>query len=276
MKGILLICLLAVTGNTLQAQYYYNDLVAPVQSARQYKLYIANNVTKITGTSADAAGNLNDEALLQVSVDADKGTTTTTGSDANAGKSITINTFKNNKLQQTDDSSGNVRTITRYQYDAQGRVSGIESTTSDAFMETTTTEQHLYTYDEHNLPRKMLRISGTDTTQVFFIPDSTGNISEEHWKRRNSFVEDYYYYYNTKKQLTDIVRYNAFVKRMLPDLIFDYDNKGRLIKTIEMPGYKREQYFIFLYEYNEAGLKVKDLLHDRHNKLLGTVHYTYK
>jgi hypothetical protein len=259
----------------LKAQYYYNDIVAPQQSRQQFKNYIANSIKKVSAKSFDFNGAQVEDFVLETSVDADKGSTTTV-SNTESVKGITVNTYKNNRLQQTDDSSANVRTISKYSYDAQGRVQKIESTTSDAFMEARSTEVHEWYYGANNQPSYMLRIKdGSDTTRIFFVMDDEGNVSEEHWKRNNKFVEDYYYFY-VKKQLTDVARFNLTANRYLPDMVFEYDQHNRITKFLQMPDGQRDRYLVWLYEYNDLGLKTKDNLFDKHNKLIGKVEYSYK
>jgi hypothetical protein len=158
----------------------------------------------------------------------------------------------------------------------KGLIQKITLTTTDTAMKSTLTEVHEWTYNEAGQPQSMLKIKNrTDTTVIELIKDEQGLIVEERWKRKNRVVETYYYYYDTNKQLTDIVRYNTRLKKLLPDFQYEYDANGRVNKMTQL-AMNTNSYFIWQYVYNEKGLKQKEVGFDKDRRMIGRIEYTYE
>ena len=120
----------------------------------------------------------------------------------------------------------------------------------------------------------MLRIKDkTDTTVVTFTYDA-GNVAQETWMRKGHVAETYYYYYNTKNQLTDIVRFNIRVRKMLPDFLYEYDEQDRISQMMQVPNGSTD-YMVWKYTYNSNNLKEKELLYNKQQQLVGSVEYHY-
>ena len=111
--------------------------------------------------------------------------------------------------------------------------------------------------------------------QVELVKDEQGLIVEEHWKKKNRTIETYYYYYDANKQLTDIVRYNAKLKKLLPDFQYEYDANGRVSQMIQV-SMGSSSYFTWKYTYNEKGLKQKEVGYDKEKKMIGRIEYMYE
>ncbi|RYD70888.1 MAG: lipoyl(octanoyl) transferase LipB [Sphingobacteriales bacterium] len=105
----------------------------------------------------------------------------------------------------------------------------------------------------------------TDSTFVSFKYDESGNVGEEIWKRGSRITETYYYYYNDKQKITDIVRFNKKAKRMLPDFIIEYDEKGRVAQMTQSQS-GSANYLVWRYQYNPQGLKDKDATYYKINR----------
>ena len=122
----------------------------------------------------------------------------------------------------------------------------------------------------------MLKIKNRlDTTQVELIKDEQGLIVEEHWKKKNRKLETYYYYYDAKNQLTDIVRYHSRLRKLLPDYLYEYDDKGRVSQMTQV-SMSSSSYIVWKYTYNEKGMKQKEAGFDKEKKLVGRIEYTYE
>ena len=122
----------------------------------------------------------------------------------------------------------------------------------------------------------MLRIRDrTDTTLIRFKLDAQGDPIEETVMYKGVEKEKFYYYYDDKHRLTDVVRYNNRLKRLVPDYYFDYDDQGRLSEmvTIQEGGTTRLNW---RYDYDERGLKVRERCFDRGKTLLGRMEYQYQ
>ncbi len=253
------------------SQYYYNDIIALQQSQNQYEALQKNNIKQVTAASFN--GNRPDENFkLEQRVSARS--ITITSSDPSSGDLLTINTYNNGKLVHTTDSSANVMTVINYAYDANGNITNIRSTTDDAFMNSHSTETHLWSYRD-NLPAQMLRIKdNTDTTMVTFAYEGN-NVAQETWKRKGKTAENYYYYYDDNNRITDIVRFNPRVNKMLPDFVFAYDEAGRLSQMTQVPNGSSD-YLIWKYIYNNKGLKDRELLYSKQKQLVGRIEYSYQ
>lgn len=256
-----------------RCQYYYNDIVATQLAAKQYALLVAAHIRHVSATSYEGS-QVVDNFKLEQTISADSRTITITSSDPSSGNLITINSYSNGRLIQTKDSSSNVSSLATYSYDADGKVSIITTASDDVFMNSHSTEIHQWIYNG-NQPQKMLWIKDkSDTTIVNFTYDA-GNVAQETWFRKGHVAETYYYYYNTKNQLTDIVRFNIRVRKMLPDFLYDYDEEGRVKQMTQVPNGSTD-YMVWRYIYNSNGLKEKELLYNKQQQLIGSVIFKYE
>ena len=122
----------------------------------------------------------------------------------------------------------------------------------------------------------MLRVrNNSDTTRVLFILDEQGNVGEEKVTRSNLPASTVYYYYDSRNRLTDIVRYNTKAKKLLPDMLFEYDEKDRVIQKITTTSNLTLGYLIWRYIFDEKGLKTKEALFNDDKQLTGKIEYSY-
>lgn len=255
------------------SQYYYNDIVALQQSAKQYAALTAARIRQVSAISYEGNRPVDGFALEQ-RISPDANTVTITSNDASSGNQLTVNKYTNGRLVQTTDSATNVLSKTQYAYDASGNISTITTTTDDAFMNSHSTEVHQWTYD-NKLPKQMLRIKDkTDTTFVTFTYDNN-NVAQETWKRKKQTVENYYYYYNGRNQLTDVVRFNERLRKMLPDFLYEYDDTGNLSQMMQVPA-GNGNYIIWRYTYNNNGLKQTETAYNKQQQPVGRVEYKYE
>ena len=274
MNGIkIFILLIAIfLANSVFCQYYYNDVVALQQSEKQYMALVSAHIKQVSATSFEASRPV-DNFKLQQTISPDGKSITIASSDPATGSLLTMNTYSNGKLVQTRDSSANVLSVTKYSYNANGNISTIVTTSDDAFMNSHSAETHQWIYS-NNLPQKMFRIKDkNDTTHVTFTLDA-GNVAQETWTRKGKIAETYYYYYNGKNQLTDIVRFNIRVRKMLPDFLYEYDDAGHMVQMLQVPNGSSD-YMIWKYAYNSNGLKERELLYNKQQQLVGRVEYKY-
>ena len=257
-------------------QYYLNDMISLQQGAEQYKLLRANRIKTVKITGYDNAGNVSDEISLQQELTMDGKKMTITDATASGKKTTTVNSYENSRLKRAAASTSGIETKTDYTYDDKGRLQKLTVTTTDTAMKYSSVEVHDWAYDNDGQPLQMLRIkNGTDTMVVSFIKDEQNNIAEERWKKNNRLQETYFYYYSDKKQLTDIVRYNSRLKKMLPDFIYEYDKDGKLIQMTQV-SLNSGSYFIWKYTYTEKGLRQKEACFDKARNPVGSVVYSYQ
>ncbi|CAN5617367.1 hypothetical protein BH10BAC2_BH10BAC2_06600 [soil metagenome] len=273
MRLLLLLIFSGFTG-IASAQYYFNDLLTTKQTNKQYKLLKDNSIQQVTAKSFEADGTLSEDFSLTQQLSQNSTVITTTSEHAGSDKTISIAQYNNNKIKKSTDSSDHIKSTTTYAYN-NNDVLSITTVTEDVFMNNNSTEVHQWMY-ENSVPVKMLLIKNSiDTTVVEFIKDSLGNIAEERWQKKGRTAETYFYYYNEKNNLTDIVRYNIRAKRLLPDFMFEYDEKGTLVQAIQVPQSSAD-YLIWQYVYNPNGLKQQELCFTKSRRPMGRIEYSYK
>lgn len=268
------LCVFIFSGS--YSQYYFNDMVSTQASNDQYKLLRANKIRKIKATSYEVDNTPTDGFSLEEEISMDGKRIILSTSTSSGRSSVTNRFYELSKLKRTQSVYNGIDSKTEYTYNEKGLIQKIILTTTDTAMKSTLTEVHEWTYNETGQPQSMLKIKNrTDTTVIEFIKDEQGSIVEERWKRKNRVVETYYYYYDTNKQLTDIVRYNTRLKKLLPDFQYEYDANGRINKMTQL-SMSTNSYFIWQYVYNEKGLKLKEVGFDKDRRMIGRIEYTYE
>jgi hypothetical protein len=275
MRSLLtLACVFVLTSG--YSQYYFNDIVSTQFSNDQYKLLRANKVKKIKATSFEADNSVTEGFSLEeeISMDGKRIILSTATSIGNS--SVTNRFYELGKLKRTQSNNHGIDTKTEYTYTDKGLLQKLLFTTTDTAMKAVSTEAHEWNYNEAGQPVSMWKIKNkTDTTFIELIKDEQGLIVEEHWKKKNRILETYYYYYDTNKQLTDIVRYNPRLKKLLPDFQYEYDANGRVSQMVQV-SIGSSSYFTWKYTYNEKGLKQKEVGFDKEKKMIGRIEYTYE
>ncbi len=273
MKAMYTIVLICFSGFA-SAQYYFNDIISIRQGNDQYKVWRAQKIAAIKTISYEPDNSVTEgfSVTQEISRDGKKVTITTFTNDRT---SVTINTYDLGVLKRTQSNNKNISNKTDYTYDAQGRISKVHFSTIDTFMNSTISEVHEWTYDEYGTPASMLKIKNQhDTITVQFIKDEKGNISEERWRKNGRTIESYYYYYNTNRQLTDIVRYNSKLKKLLPDFVYEYNAANQPTQMTQF-SLGSNNYFVWKYKYNDKGLRTEEICSDKSKLQVGRIEYQY-
>jgi hypothetical protein len=276
MKRVLAIILCLMFLNTLQAQYYYNDIVGTQQANQQYKLFIANQLKKVTAVSFEGNSQPSTDFALEQTIDDAKQMVVTRSKSIASGEAFFKSYYKGNRVLKTVDSNSNAINTALYEYDNLGRVKTITSTNKDFDGTLISTEKHTWSYNDQGQPEAMVKVkNANDTTFVTFKFDEAGNVGEEIWKRNNRITETYYYYYNDRQKLSDIVRFNKKAKRMLPDFVIEYDDKGKITQLTQAQ-VGSANYLVWKYLYNPQGLKDKEFVYNKQKEFLGRIEYKYQ
>ncbi len=273
-RYFLVVLIMICIANTAYSQYYYNDIIATHQSQQQYLALKKNRVAHVTASSYESDNQPTENFKLEQVIGDNARIITINASYPSTGYLTSVNTYKNQRLVSTRDSTANVITITTYTYDAAGNISTITTKSDDAFMNSHSTETHEWVYT-NGQPAQMLKIKDNADTTTVVLTYQDSVVAKETWKRKGAVTENYYYYYNANKQLTDVVRYNVRVKKMLPDYLYDYDTEGHIIGMTQVPTGSAD-YMIWKYSYNSKGLKEKELLYNKQQQLVGRIEYKYE
>lgn len=256
-------------------QYYYNDIVANTLSNQQFKLIKQARIKTIKAISYEPSGEVTQGFNIEQAISPDfRKTVTTTSLQDNSSSTLTV-TYENNRVKKSVDINHKVETSNTFTYNEKGLPITITSNTTDTAVKITSNEVHIWYYNANNIPASLLKIKNkVDTTFIEFVYDEKGNVGEELWKRKGRVFETYYYYYNDKNQVTDIVRFNTRAKQMLPDFLYEYDDKGRINKMTQVTN-GGSNYLVWTYTYNDKGLKETEVCYNKQKQLVGRIEYGY-
>ncbi len=268
-------CLYFHAGN---AQFYFQDIVTAGNTSKNFRLLKNNRVKKATVTSIEPDGNETETFGITQIVDASKAQLTTLTTSSVTGTSTLVTKFNTNDLPVhiTDSSANTVNTV-HYEYDGAGRLLSVQSESHEPgdTNQYIIREDHHFSYNPSGQLTKMLKVRDKfDTITVVFKPAENGLPGEEQWFKKNRRTETWYYYYDDKKQLTDIVRFNATAQKMLPDYVFEYNENGQVSQqTVVQPG--TNFYRVWLYDYDEKGLKKSETIFKKGKEQEGRIIYEY-
>ena len=275
MKTILLTLLISFVTCTCYSQHYYNEILMTREIMKKRELYQQNKVKAVSFISLDANNEPIDGFSSELKISGNYtqiNTTTATTLTGNTQNSSIFNSA-GQLVRTIDTAEGNKTTIT-YTWNTNNQLTALTSisVSPGAFQNK---EQHHWVYADGK-PVSMIKIKNdSDTTYITFVTDEQGNIGEEKSVRKGQQQPTWYYYYNTAGQLTDIVRYNARAKRLLPDYIFEYNEQGRL-STMLVTTEGTNDYQKWYYTYNEQGLKTRDDCFSKTRVLIGRINYEYR
>lgn len=261
--------------NIANAQYYYNDIVATQQSNAQQQLLLTNKIRIVKAQSKENDNSVTDGFTVEQKINKDASEIVTTTKSSAGVSAVLTSYYVAGKISKTKNESNDILTVTDYLYDQNGLLQTITSATTDTAMNSFSSETHHWFFNANGKPVKMLKIkNNTDTTFVDFVLDDKQMVAVENWRRKGKTTESYFYYYNDKNQLTDIVRYNERLKKMLPDFVYEYDAAGRIKQMIQVLA-GGSNYNTWKYTYNENGLKQKESCYDKQKQLIGVIEYIY-
>lgn len=278
MKNIFLYALL-LHSLTSQAQYYYNDIISTQETNRLMKTYQVNKVKTVSATGYDKQGvKANDfSEFYEIK---ENGSVLKSSSFNNLNKTVIYSRFDTaGRVISMADSSTTTQSLTTYEYDAAGKIIKVQNVMTDPANDFNQTEMHQWIYTSSGKPQKMWRIisstGGADSLEIRFIADDNGNTAEERTFRKGVETGYRYYYHDDKNRLTDIVRYNTKLKKLLPDVMFEYDDNDRVIQKITPTSSINLGYLIWRYIFDNKGLKTKEALFNDEKQMTGRIDYSY-
>ena len=276
-----LLLLLLLAGAPLMAQYYFDDVVANQQLSRMREAWLRNRVRTATATGSDRNGTrATDYSEFQEMKE--NGALWVVTTIRNLDKTIQTTRFDSEgRVLSVTDSTSAIVNRTQFNYE-QGRLHRVENRVEDSAGNFNQTETHQWLYDAQGRAEKIWRIvqrtgalEGTDSLEIRLGYDEDGNLSEERSFRRGVETGFLYYYYDEAHRLTDIVRYNKKLQKLLPDVMFEYDEQNRVIQKITTTSSASATYLIWRYSYNTEGLKTKEALFNGQKELTGRIDYSY-
>ena len=257
------------------AQYYYKDILSNNQLIAEMAQLREQKIKSISLKSFEDDGSPSEGFFCEKKINRNYTAVETLTKSNVTGASEFTSTFNDKALLlQTLDSSDISSSTSTYTYTGSNKIKSIVSIirSSDDDFKNEIREDHIYEYNDKDLPVKMTRIkNNTDSTSFVFSTDDNNNVSIE---KNTKTGDTYYYYYDNKNRITDVVRMNQFNQKMLPDYIFEYNNAGLIAQmtTTEEGG---SYYFIWRYTYDN-GLRIREKCYSKEKRLMGTIEYEYK
>ena len=269
-----MLCLIISLG--ANAQYYYKDITGPIQTMEKAAKYKSQKIHSANVVSYEFDGERTEDFNGTQTISTDYSRVITSFKTPLSGESeLTTNFDNKGRLVKSIDTADGSHSESEYFYNGNGLLSKITNVSTSAGNKIEK-EDHLWLYNSNGKPEKMIRVkNGVDTTYITFVLDENGNVAEENSVRRNVALPSFYYYYDDQSKLTDIVSYNVKAKRLLPLYIFEYNNNGQLASMLVVPE-GTDDYQKWIYEYNDAGLKVKETCLNKKKQIVGRVEYEYR
>ncbi|WP_298738841.1 hypothetical protein [uncultured Chitinophaga sp.] len=272
-------CLLLLTGRSM-AQYYYQDIWNARQASRNLALLKEKEVRVQEVQSLDANMETDNDFKCQRVLSPNYRQMRSITRSLATGLSVMTSTFSaKGQLTKTVDSTESSITTIQYRYDSAGRITDIQtvSLSQASGQKFRITESRDYRYDERGHLSSMIhrKSMGADSTTVLFKTDAEGRVTEEQEYGKNVRSPRIYYNYNSQGLLTDVLRYHAAAKRMLPDYMLEYDAQQRLSQLTTVNA-ETSDYTVWKYKYDEKGLPLTEECYNKQKEMLGIVRYKYQ
>lgn len=274
MKKILFSCL-SFLSLSASAQYYYSDIIGTNETATTIKLYKQNKVSRVVLNSYDADGTKSDAFFVEQTFSPiTNSLKTVTRSGLTLESTLTTFFNENGQVLKTVDSSDALVNTTIYNYNNEGLLINVQQSSIDSANTFSQFEEHQWQYQDGKV-NKLVRIKNKkDTILIQFKIDEDGNVAEEQSFQNGKASEPVYYYYDDQNRLTDIVRYNNKVHKLLPEYMFEYSSSNQVIQKITVPS-NNSEYLIWRFQYDNRGLKIKEAVYNKQKQLNGKIEYIY-
>ncbi|NOT50548.1 MAG: hypothetical protein HOP10_04665 [Chitinophagaceae bacterium] len=283
----LLLTAFFVSSFSLHAQYYYNEIVGTMETNRKMQTYLTNKVKTVSADGYTPQGSKATD-FSEVQEVKENGKALRIVTVANFNRTVSYSRFDElGHVISIIDSSLGVQNTTTYEYDNAGKIITVQNSVKDPESEINQLEIHRWFYNKDGKPEKMWRIvNSSDSLEVRFIPDENGNPGEEISYKKGKESDHLYYYFDDEGRITDIVRYDEKVKKLVPDNIITYDDAGRVIQIVSSSlkdnvgmGIRGKAYFVryitWRYVYNDKGLKTAEALFNPNQEMTGRIKFNY-
>lgn len=270
--------LLLVAPITMQAQFYYKDLVSMEQTTELQKNYKTEKIRKVILNSFDPDEQPTANFICFQELSPTYNIIKTYTQSVASMQNVLASQFNaKQQLIRSADSSNTSLAVTNYTYDAEGKLILVDVSTQSYAYKQSENEKHVWMYNEQKQPLQMLKIrNNKDTVMVKFKCNDQNQVIEEQWYDKNGqSISIYYYYYNEAKLLSDIVKFNDRARKLLPETIFEYNASAQLIQMLTVQS-GTSNYLVWKYKYNEKGLKEKESCYNKQKQLLAYINYRYQ
>jgi hypothetical protein len=265
-----------LTSVSLNAQYYYKDILSNVQLNKEFSVLKNTQVQNIKLNSFEDNDEPSADFFCEKKINKDYSQSQMISRSYITGESLLVTDYNpSGKIVKSTTTTPTTTNIVKYEYNDLGQLSLVSTSTSADEDAHGITETHEFTYDQDGKLQKMLRKKNNALiSTITFLKDEHGNIIEEDPAGKSN-DKKYFYYYNDQNQLTDVVHFNERAQRLLPDYMFEYNENG-LPKQMISIDETASNYFIWKYAYTPKNLVEIQKCFSKEKRLLGTVQYDYK
>ncbi|PUZ21658.1 hypothetical protein DCC81_24010 [Chitinophaga parva] len=261
------------------AQYFYQDIYANQQANANMALLKTAKVQKQTVQSMDADLSSDNDFICERVIEPSYRQMTAVTKSRATGRAVTVSSFNTKGLlSKVVDSTEASTTVLQYHYNDKAQLTSIQSTSVSTVQHFRMAEARTARYDSSGRLLNMLRqrsANPADTTLIIFKTNDKLQVTEEQEVGKGVHTGRIYYDYDSAGHLSAVLRYNAVRKRMLPDYMFEYDDRGRLLQMTTVNA-ETGDYTRWQYQYQENGLPLKETCYGKQKELLGMVKYGYE
>lgn len=257
------------------SQYYYNDILGNRQTNREYQALKSGNIHRMVLRSFDANDQPSKGFFCEKALNMDFSASAMKSKSGATPETIIEATYSDGRITGAVTTTPYSNNSTRFQYDSAGHLIRIAITTFSDADSMSYSEERRYRYNNEGIPTKMIcsKNGNHDFTLIFLVGEK-GNILEEH-AEGNASDRRYYYYYDDLGRLTDIVHFNAFANKLLPDYMFQYQEMDWPAQMVSVDETATD-YLIWKFSYTTSGLPEIQKCYSKQKQLLGTIQYEYQ
>ncbi|MCO6497182.1 MAG: hypothetical protein J5I50_05920 [Chitinophagaceae bacterium] len=262
---------------SLQAQYYYNDILTIKKSNDEYQKLKKAQYRTVTLESFEFDDSPSQGFFCERKLNNDFSESVMISRSDVTGESELRSYYKDGRVYKTVNTNGDVINTAGFEYNTVGQLQKVTSSTVGVADSSRFEEVREYEYDADGVLTALRRFkNGVQVSMIKFEKDENGNIVEE-VPAQVGVDRKYYYYYDDKNRLTDVVRFNDRAQRLLPDYMFLYnetrrDEPSQMISVDE----SAETYVVWRYAYTPDGLPEIQKCYSKEKQLLGTIQYEYR
>ncbi len=272
--SLVFLLLLAFSFST-EAQYFFKDIWSNAQIKKELSILKNENIKTIKIKSFEDDGEPSEGFFCEKKINKNYTQSQMISKSNMTGESLLVSDYNSEgRPTKTSDNTPTTTSTTQYEYDGNGRLTSVRSTTKADDDSGEITETREYFYDGTSLVKMLRKKNGALISTTHFVTDNNGNVIEESPENSAGPEKKYYYYYNDKNMLTDVVHFNEQAQRLLPDYMYEYNSLNlpeQMISTEE----GGSNYFIWRYIYNNKNLREKEKCFSKEKRLLGSIEYQY-
>lgn len=275
-RNLFFIIALMLISFTVDAQYYYKNILANRQLNSEFAILKGEHITTIKLKSFEDNDEPSEGFFCEKKINKDYTQSQMISRSYITGESLLVTDYSpEGRIIKTTNNTPTTTNMVEYEYDPSGKLALVRTITMADGDSTGITETHAYFYGPGGTLQKMLRKKNNVLiSTITFVADDKGNVVEEDPSGKSN-DKKYYYYYDGNNRLTDVVYFNQRANRLLPAYMFEH-NSLNLPKQMISIDETASNYFTWKYAYTDKKLPEIQKCYSKEKRLLGTIEYEYQ